>query len=499
MEKRELDLTIKKYADQSINKSAIIGMYIMNGILVLAYLLEVVKGMRTPISYTIFAVLCIAPVVAATILYRKKQDAFAIRYILGIGFSVMYGYVMFSSPTDIAFCYYLVVLVLLMVYVDARLLSVLAALALAINVVRFILKSVTGGLQAIDITNFEIVVACLILTSLFVMVSTKKISAINQANINKAEREKEQSFSILNTTMEVATAISKDIANVAVETEQLKNAIGETSQSMDALSSGANEVSLATEEQAASTARISKYIQKVDVSTQEILNDSEDAQEKLETGRNIMQELLEQVKKSEASGILVTEKVTGLKEYAVRMQEIMGLISNVSKQTGLLALNASIEAARAGEAGRGFGVVASEISNLADQTDSATKDITELIENIVTSIEEAANAMSLLLESSQSQNEYISVTADNFEKIHHSTKGIIGQVSQLKRAVDVVTKENGQIEEKITYVTSITQEVTARSEDTLEACSLNLASVEEVTAIMENLKIEAEKLLQEGN
>ena len=107
--------------------------------------------------------------------------------------------------------------------------------------------------------------------------------------------------------------------------------------------------------------------------------------------------------------------------------------------------------------------------------------------------------MNLLLESSRSQNEYISVTAENFEKIHNSTQGLISQVSQLKKAVDVVSKENSQIEENISHVTSITQEVTARSEDTLQACSLNLESVEEVTTIMENLKTEAEKLLQEGN
>ena len=58
----------------------------------------------------------------------------------------------------------------------------------------------------------------------------------------------------------------------------------------------------------------------------------------------------EMITETEINGILVTEKVTGLKEYADRMQEIMGLISNVADQTGLLALNASIEAARAGEA-----------------------------------------------------------------------------------------------------------------------------------------------------
>lgn len=64
------------------------------------------------------------------------------------------------------------------------------------------------------------------------------------------------------------------------------------------------------------------------------------------------------------------------------MHSIIELIDNITTQTSLLALNASIEAARAGEAGRGFSVVASEISNLATQTQDATVDITTLIENI---------------------------------------------------------------------------------------------------------------------
>lgn len=144
-------------------------------------------------------------------------------------------------------------------------------------------------------------------------------------------------------------------------------------------------------------------------------------------------------------------------------------------------------------------MVASEISSLSEQTNSAADDITELIRNIGTSIEEAANAMNLLLESSQVQNWYVGTTAESFEKIYKSTKGIIDESAKLKKAVDVVTKENLQIEEKIGHVSSITEEVTARSEETLEACNLNLESIEEVVAIMDNIKEEARKLQQEGN
>ena len=186
-----------------------------------------------------------------------------------------------------------------------------------------------------------------------------------------------------------------------------------------------------------------------------------------------------------------------MKEYADRMQEIMGLISNVAEQTGLLALNASIEAARAGEAGKGFGVVADEISSLSAQTNEATDDINGLIQNIVKSIDDAAEAMTQLIENSQMQNKCVNVTADKFQTIYNKTQGIIGHASQLKHAVDIVAEENQQIEQKIGHVSSVTQEVTARSEQTLENCNKNRDSVEEVVTIMDNLNIEAKKLKKE--
>jgi methyl-accepting chemotaxis protein len=87
------------------------------------------------------------------------------------------------------------------------------------------------------------------------------------------------------------------------------------------------------------------------------------------------------------------EKVERLRDASERITTILTLIRNIAAQTNLLALNATIEAARAGEAGKGFAIVASEVKSLAQQTESATKEIGGQIEMIQAATAEAAEAI----------------------------------------------------------------------------------------------------------
>ncbi|CAL4867371.1 hypothetical protein MMA231_01624 [Asticcacaulis sp. MM231] len=76
------------------------------------------------------------------------------------------------------------------------------------------------------------------------------------------------------------------------------------------------------------------------------------------------------------------EDIRTLAASAATIGEVVSLISDIASQTNLLALNATIESARAGEAGKGFAVVAAEVKALAQQTASATSDISKRIEEI---------------------------------------------------------------------------------------------------------------------
>lgn len=78
-----------------------------------------------------------------------------------------------------------------------------------------------------------------------------------------------------------------------------------------------------------------------------------------------------------------TQVVVGeLTQASRKIGNVVNVISDVANQTKLLALNATIEAARVGELGKGFGVVAAEVKNLARQTSGATEDVGQLISTL---------------------------------------------------------------------------------------------------------------------
>ena len=492
--KGNVDLAIKKNADASKNATAMIGIFIMNLVLVAAYLIEVLKGARDIVSYSIIAALCIVPCILATIVYLRKKEAYSIRYIMGIGFSLLYGYVMFTAASDLTFCYIIVAFVMFLVYVDFKFLVILGSYAFIVNIVRVVLTAMQGKLVGDKLTNAEIAIACISLTFAFALMAIRKMEKINQANIDKADQGKEQADTLLQTTLNVASSMTENINDAMGETEVLKEAIDATQQDMERLADEVNTSAEAIDIQKQSTEKINAHIQNVEESVHSITNEVTSAEENLNTGNEVMKALLEQVQISEKSNELVAQKMAGLKECAAKMQDIMGLIASIANQTGLLSLNASIEAARAGEAGRGFAVVAGEISNLSSQTNSATADINTLIEDVVASVGEVTEAMDTLLECSRLQNQYVDTTAESFEKIHGSTQSIVEQVANLRSTVEIVMEENKQVEEGIENVANVTQRVMDSANETLASCNTNLQSIAKVADIMNTLTEEAAKL-----
>jgi twitching motility protein PilJ len=88
-----------------------------------------------------------------------------------------------------------------------------------------------------------------------------------------------------------------------------------------------------------------------------------------------------------------SKRIKRLGESSLEIGEIVELISDITEQTNVLALNAAIQAASAGEAGRGFTVVAEEVQRLAERSAEATKQIEAIVKTIQTDTQDAVTAM----------------------------------------------------------------------------------------------------------
>jgi len=88
-----------------------------------------------------------------------------------------------------------------------------------------------------------------------------------------------------------------------------------------------------------------------------------------------------------------SKRIKRLGESSQEIGEIVQLISDITEQTNVLALNAAIQAASAGEAGRGFTVVAEEVQRLAERSGEATRHISAIVKSIQRDTQDAVEAM----------------------------------------------------------------------------------------------------------
>ena len=124
------------------------------------------------------------------------------------------------------------------------------------------------------------------------------------------------------------------------------------------------------------------------------------------------------------------EIVGGLAQSATKINEIVGLIADITSKTNLLALNATIEAARAGDAGKGFAVVANEVKTLANQTASATEEITKQIQEIQAATKSAVDAIRGITATIKDVNQMSTGVAAAVEQQEAATQEIARNVQQ---------------------------------------------------------------------
>lgn len=221
-------------------------------------------------------------------------------------------------------------------------------------------------------------------------------------------------------------------------TASLSDAASAVQAQSQALSATAEQTSRQSTAVAASSEEASTNVQTVAAASEELSASIAEISRQMNDSLKIGRSAVDEASRADA-------QVKGLAEAAMRIGDVIKLISEIASQTNLLALNATIEAARAGEAGKGFAVVAAEVKNLAKQTAKATDEIGQLVGGIQTATEETVRAIQAIGRTIAQMSEISTAAASSVEEQRAATHEIARNVQEAAKGTQEVSSNIGGV------------------------------------------------------
>jgi methyl-accepting chemotaxis protein len=275
------------------------------------------------------------------------------------------------------------------------------------------------------------------------LVTFAKKMANGDLDISIDIQRKDEVGILINAFRQMADKLREIVVDIRSVSENVASGSQEISSSAQQLSQGATEQASSVEETSASMEQMGSNIQQNADNSQQT--------EKIS---------LKAANDASGSGDAVTEAVSAMKEIATKIS----IIEEIARQTNLLALNAAIEAARAGEHGKGFAVVAAEVRKLAERSQNAAGEISELSATSVDVAEKAGEMLNKLVPDIQKTSELVQeISASSAEQ-----NAGVGQITNAIQQLDSVIQQNASATEEMA---STTEELSSQAEQLQETIS----------------------------
>ena len=230
---------------------------------------------------------------------------------------------------------------------------------------------------------------------------------------------------------QLAKALNDMVQNLANVVGQIRSATDNVNAGSSELSSTSQQLSQGATEQAASVEETTSSMEQMSSNIQQNADNSNQT-EKIS---------LKASKDANDSGKAVNESVAAMKEIASKIS----IIEEIARQTNLLALNAAIEAARAGEHGKGFAVVAAEVRKLAERSQTAAGEISELSSSSVEVAEKAGGMLEKLVPDIQKTAELVQEISASSNEQNVGAE----QINKALQQLDQVIQQNASASEEM--------------------------------------------------
>ncbi len=258
----------------------------------------------------------------------------------------------------------------------------------------------------------------------------------------------------------VTTKFSKNVQGIVEAVSSASTELEATAQSMAGIS---EHTSIQVEQATQSSHQTSNNVQSVATATEEMTSTIGEISQQVADASKASRQAVQEVDET-------SQQMQALAQTAIKIGEVVELISGIAEQTNLLALNATIESARAGEAGKGFAVVAGEVKQLASQTAKATGQISAQISDIQNATNKASGSMASVAQTIGKVEEISTAISAAMEEQSAATQEIASSVNQAAMGtqkvndnINSVTEASQEAQIASGQVTSAAQELSQQA------------------------------------
>lgn len=250
---------------------------------------------------------------------------------------------------------------------------------------------------------------------------------------------------------EVAGIVQQGTLSLTSMSDQLSSTAQQLTASMQSQAERTEMIASASTEMSQTSNHIAENVNRVQQASVDTLELAQTGGTRVTQSTEAMDATLKQV-------TLAADQASALEAKASQVQDVVGIISAISEQTNLLALNAAIEAARAGEAGRGFAVVADEVRTLAERSTQATHEINTIIGSMQEGVAQVVSTMEQVSKNATSSNEISQEIAESFQKIITSMATLQENATQNAASIDEMVSTTDQITADIQEISEVSKE-----------------------------------------
>lgn len=481
---------------RTVNRCVLIAYDFIAFVLAVAYLVEFIKGNRTGGYTAIFLLLLILPAVIDMVIQKRNPESEVVKYLLPISYFVVYIFVLFTGNTTMTYVYMIPMLMIFPLFHKWKYTTSYSVGVVSCNIVYLGYVKATGALEAVPVIDIEIQLAAVFLVALYGSMISYIDAGMTGRKMDEIEAAQEKRKTVLEQIRKVAENTADSSENILQKTDHLRTASVSSTEAMEQVCAGTNSTAEAVQEEIRYIDAMSQDMDSIQETVDGFHNSLGDTLTAIESGTENVKQLGYSAKLTADTSASTTAAMNELMEKIQNVNQIVGLIDNISRQTNLLSLNASIEAARAGEAGRGFAVVAGEIRELSEQTNDSLEKIRKEIQGINDGSRKVTKDMSQLSEVFARQNGLVEDTGKLFSRITEASEAMDSDYQKIVRSIEEMQKSKKALVDSVSSISASTEEVTANAQNTLELNQRNLDNLKELNEDIRRLSETVEELNQ---